>query len=252
MARPRPGPLAGLIAGLVAALAVATPALAGPPYVTDDPQPTERGHWEIYNFGSGSHVTGDTAGEAGVDLNYGGAKDLQLSLLLPLAYDRADGRTRTGMGVIEAAAKLKVIHQDKDGWVPDVAVFPRLFLPTAPAWFASRRLNVLLPVWAQKDFGPWSVFGGAGYQLNPGPENRNFWTGGLTVTRQFGERLNLGAEVYHHTRDAADGRDFTGANLGVIYKLTDHWALLASGGPGLQNAREGGRYDFYVSLEAMY
>jgi hypothetical protein len=38
----------------------------------------------------------------------------------------------------------------------------------------------------------------------------------------------------------------------MILKLTDHWSLLASGGPGLENAREEGRYDFYLSLLANY
>ena len=39
-----------LVAATVAALALGSPALAGPPYVIDDPHPTERGRWEIYNF----------------------------------------------------------------------------------------------------------------------------------------------------------------------------------------------------------
>ena len=95
-------------------------------------------------------------------------------------------------------------------------------------------------------------FGGGGFQLNPGAGNRDFWTGGVAVTRQVTERLYLGAEITHQSRDSEDGRDFTGANLGVIYKLSDHWSLLASGGPGLQDARNQGLYDFYVSLKADY
>jgi hypothetical protein len=38
----------------------------------------------------------------------------------------------------------------------------------------------------------------------------------------------------------------------VTYRLNDHWSLLASGGPGIQNAREEGRYAFYASLKADY
>ena len=33
---------------VVLSLAAATPAWAGPPFLTDDPEPTETGHWEIY------------------------------------------------------------------------------------------------------------------------------------------------------------------------------------------------------------
>jgi hypothetical protein len=244
---------AGFAAALAAAATLlATPAFAGPPYVTDDPQPTDRGHWEIYGFVGGAHVSGDTAGEGGLDLNYGAARDLQLTLVIPFAYDRTAGRTDVGMGVVEAAAKLKVLHQKEGSWQPDVAIFPRLFLATAPTRFASPHTNLLLPVWVGKDFDKWSVFGGGGYQLNPGSGNRDFWTGGVAVTRQVTERLNLGAEITHRSRDSSDGRDFSGINLGMVYKLTDHWSLLAAGGPGVQNARTEGRYDFYLALKADY
>jgi len=107
-------------------------------------------------------------------------------------------------------------------------------------------------VWLGKDFGKWSLFGGGGWQLNPGDGNRDFWTGGVAVTRQVTDRLNLGAEISHRSADARDGRAFSGVNLGMVYRLTDHWSLLASGGPGIQNARTEGRYDFYVSLKADY
>jgi hypothetical protein len=91
-------------------------------------------------------------------------------------------------------------------------------------------VDLLLPIWLERDVGKWSVFGGGGYQVNPGEGNRNFWSGGLAVTRQMTNRLNLGAEITYQTADACDGRNFAGANLGVIYKLTSHWSLLAAGG----------------------
>jgi hypothetical protein len=238
------------VAGLGLALAAAWPAAAGPPYVTDDPDPTETGRWEIYVFAAGAHTPGETAGATGLDLNYGGARDLQLTLAIPLAYEHAQGSTHTGFGVVELAAKYKLLHQEDAAL--DVAVFPRLFLPTAQRRFGSDKLGVLLPVWLGRDAGGWSVFGGAGYQINPGAGNRDFWTGGIALTRAVSERLSLGGEVYHHSRDAADGRPFTGLNLGMILKLTDHWSWLAAGGPGIQNARSEGRYGFYTSLKADY
>lgn len=231
--------------------AAAWPAQAGPPYVTDDPEPTAPGHWEVYAFVNGSHVSGSTAGQGGLDLNYGGAPDLQLTLVLPVAYERAGG-TQTGLGTVEAAAKLKVLHQDEASLKPDLAIFPRLFLPTARSRFGPQRVNLLLPVWAGKDSGPWSVFGGGGYQINPGAGNRDFWTGGVAVIRALSERLSVGAEVYHQTADEVGGRAFTGANVGVAYQFAPHWSLLASGGPGLQNRREGGKSAFYLSLKADY
>lgn len=239
------------LAAAALTLAAAAPAVAGPPYVTDDPEPTDQGHWEIYNFVGGAHVPGSTSGEGGFDLNYGAAKDLQLTAVIPFAYDTAD-KGHFGLGTVELAAKYKFLHQAEGSATPDVAFFPRVFVPTARRDLGSRHTNLLLPLWLGKDFGKWSVFGGAGYEINPGEGNRNFWTGGIAITRQVTDRLNLGAEITHQTADARDGRDFSGVNVGVVYKLTDHWSLLASGGPGIQNAREGGQYDFYLSLKADY
>ena len=240
--------LTPIVVALTALLPVA--ALAGPPYVTDDAEPTDTGHWEIYAFSDGSNAGGATTGEAGLDLNYGAAKDLQLTMVIPAAYSTGPGQV--GVGQIELAAKYKFLHQGDGSLLPDVAFFPRAFLPTASRGLESDRLGILLPVWAEKDWGDWSLFGGGGWQYNPGPGNHDFWTGGLVVTRQVTKPLQLGAEVWAHTRDTAGGKDVAGVNVGADWRLTSHWSLLASGGPGLWNARQEGRWDFYLALKADY
>jgi hypothetical protein len=225
-------------------------AVAGPPYVTDDAEPTNTGHWEIYAFSEGLNAADATTGEAGLDLNYGAAKDLQLTMVIPAAY--STDPSQVGAGQIELAAKYKFLHQSDGSLLPDVAFFPRAFLPAASPGLESDRLIILLPVWAEKDWGDWSLFGGGGWQYNPGPGNHDFWTSGLALTRQVSKPLQLGAEIWAHTRDTADGRDFAGVNVGADWRLTPHWSLLASGGPGIWNARQEGRWDFYLALEAQY
>lgn len=250
IARPAFRTLGGWTAACLA-LALASGAVAGPPFVTDDPIPTDLGHWEIYNFASLARADGATGGQAGLDLNYGGFKDVQLTAVLPLGYNADDGG-RAGASNIELAAKFRVLHQKDDALTPDVAIFPRVFTPTGGRRFGTRHAQLLLPVWLGKDFGPWSVFGGGGYEINPGAGNRSFWLSGVGVTRTLTKRLSLGAEVYHHTPDADDGFAFTGVNLGALYKLSDHWSLIGSGGPGVQNASREGRYAFYAALKADY
>ena len=63
-------------------------AWAGPPYVTDDPEPTDLGKWEIYGFGDGTRFAHSTEAATGFDINYGAAKDLQLT-----HRDRSRSRT---------------------------------------------------------------------------------------------------------------------------------------------------------------
>jgi hypothetical protein len=224
---------------------------AGPPFVTDDPEPTAPGHWEIYGFAAGTHVPGETDGGMGLDLNYGGAKDLQLTAALPLNYQTGrDGHV--GIGNVELAVKYKFLHQSEGTLVPDVAFFPRAFVPTAGQRFGSGRVSLLLPLWAQKDFGKWSLFGGGGYTLNPGAGQRNFWLTGIGLSRAIGDRFMLGTEVYRQTADANDARHFTAVNFGGSYRLSEHWSLLASGGPGIEHARSQGRAVFYAALKADY
>jgi len=228
--------------------------VAGPPYLTDDPQPTDPGHWEIYNFAQSSLAGGALDGEAGVDLNYGAAKDVQLTAVLPIGFSDAHGfyssGLRTGTGMIELAVKDKVLHQSEGGWMPDVSVFPRLLIPTERN-FGYGRTNLFLPIWAEKDFGPWQVFGGGGYELNPGPDARNFWQGGIAVNRAMSKRLQLGIEVYGQTSDTLERDGYTAVNAAVTYLLVEHWSLLASAGPTwIQSGDHGGV--FYLALKADY
>ena len=239
------------LAAVVVALAAPTGVQAGPPFVTDDPAPTDPGRWEIYDFVAGARADGVTGGQAGLDLNYGGAKDLQLTAVLPLGFD-AGQRTRVGLSSIELAAKYRFLHQSETGLTPDAAFFPRVIAATGGSRFGTGHTALLLPVWAAKDFGPWSVFGGGGYEINPGAGQRDFWLSGLGVTRAISKRLAVGAEVYHHTRDTQDGRAFTGVNLGALYRVPSHWSVIASAGPGVQNTTREGNYAFYAALKADY
>ena len=238
--------------GLAAAailVASALPAVAGPPYLTDDAEPTDLGHWEVYNFVIATHTPGETDGETGMDLNFGAAPNLQLTAVIPLAFQDWD---RAGAGSMEFAAKYKFLHQADGGWTPDLAVFPRLFTPASSDRFGSTRFSLLLPIWAQKDWGKWSVFGGGGYTINPGPDQRDFWQGGVGVSRTIGDNWSLGGEVFWQGAASIGAHDFTAVNVGASYKLSDRWTLMGSLGPALDGDRADGAYDVYAALEATF
>ena len=215
------------------------PALAGPPFVTDDPEPTDLHHWEIYNFASGGRDEGVTSLDAGVDLNYGAARDVQLTATLPLHTETAEP---LDAGDVELAVKYKFLHQREGALSADVSLFPRVFLPTGRG---SRRAQLLLPLWAQRDFGKWSVFGGGGYTLNPGPGQRDYWQQGFAVTRQLRPGWQLGVEYYGQGRVSADDRPVQGVNLGTIIHLHGPFSLLASAGQGLSRRQT----IFYAALK---
>ena len=234
----------------IGALLAAGAARAGPPYVTDDPEPTGLGRWEIYAFTSDTIFPHGTAGQSGLDINYGGATDLQLSAVVSLADDHSPGEsTRLGVADTQLGAKYRILHQRQGSWMPDVALFPKINLPTANRRFGSGRVGASLPIWAQKDLGEWSLFGGGGWTLNPGAGNRNYAFGGAAVTRRLSSAVALGAEVYHQTSDALDTRASTGIAGGATWQIAPTWSLIGSAGPLFEHQTKGADFAFYLSLE---
>lgn len=221
-----------------------TPALAGPPYDTDDPEPADYRHWEIYMFGAGARSDGAFEGEAGLDINYGIAKDVQLTTTLPINFVRGPG-ARTGAGDAEIGVKYRFYHDEAAGL--SIAAFPTFSFPTSGKRYGSGKTGMLLPVWAQKDMGKWSVFGGGGYSINPGAGNRNYWQVAVAVTREVTSRLSIGGEMTHRGPDEAGARPTTTFGLGGIYRIKGPLSLLASAGPSF-GGRAGDKYHAYVAL----
>ena len=169
---------------LVALTVVCWTAWAGPPYITDDPEPTPFKEFEIYLFASGSDAHDGSEAATGIDFNYGATPDLQLTMVVPVAYENPVGSdSASGLGNIELAAKYRFLHQDQIGW--DVAIFPRYFVTSASSRVGDQHSALLLPVWVQRDLDPWSTFGGGGCVLQNGEDLKDFCLAGWAVTRNF-------------------------------------------------------------------
>ena len=231
--------------GAVALAGVAVPAFAGPPYLTDDPVPTDTGHWEIYAFTAGETHRSTFDEDVGFDLNYGPVKNVQLTATLPLNFSHAPLEGwRGGTGDVELGIKYRFVHDEHSGF--SAAFFPRAILPTA-AHAPGEKTRFLLPLWIEKDFGGGtSIFGGGGYQVNPGGGNRNFWQVGVAVTREVSRKISVGGEVTRQGSDTIAGAPQTRAGLGAILQLNEHYALLFSGGPTWTEHHTG--YHFYGAL----
>jgi hypothetical protein len=223
----------------------AGPAFAGPPYLTDDPVPTDTGHWEIYAFTAGEGRRSTLDADGGIDLNYGALKDVQLTATLPLSFSHepVDG-WRVGTGDVELGVKYRFFDDEQRGL--SAAIFPRVILPSS-SLSAAGRTRILLPLWVGKDFaGGTSVFGGGGYMINPGAGNRDFWQAALALTHDLGKQVSIGAEMTRQSADTVGGTAQTRAGVGGIVKLGGPYALLFSGGPAWADHRTG--YHAYVAL----
>lgn len=222
-------------------------AFAGPPFLTDDPEPTEAGHWEIYaplveSEGRG----GDFEGAASVELNYGAARNLQVTLGLPIDYTHDSSGWRRGAGDVELSVKYRIFRDEAAGL--QIAIFPGMTLPTASNGMGASKVNGLLPIWVQKDAGPWSVFGGGGYAIHSGLNNHDYWTVGIAATRQLGSHLVVGAEADRQGADTVGGEASSSLGLGAIYQFKAPLRLLASGGPTFEDHDRAASFHAFLAL----
>lgn len=226
---------------------LAAVANAGPPYATDDPQPTDFQHIEAYVFGTGTSISEGSSGAMGVDFNVGALPDLQLTVVAPIEYNRPrSAHSAKDVGNIELAAKYRFAHQHGCGW--DISVFPRWILPSVARSVGERHHGFQLPLWLEKDFGRWSTFGGGGVVIHRGDGVRDYTLVGWAITRQVLPKLQLGVELFHRSADAVGALPSTSLNAGVHYALSDHFHLLGAIGPGIQNAAQTNDYSWYLAL----
>jgi hypothetical protein len=157
------------------------------------------------------------------------------------------GASHLGLGDIELGVKYRFVHQT--GTIPDIGVFPLVELPSGDyeEGLGNGRAQYFLPLWLQKDFGKWSVYGGGGYWINPGPGNQNYGFTGVVVQRNITEKTFLGGEIFHQTAPTIGGKDTTAFNVGGGIGLVGDLQLLFTVGSGLQN-NSTDRLSWYVGL----
>lgn len=215
-------------------LCAAACAMAGPPFITDDPEPVDLHHWEVYiasqyfnyhsplgAFGTAPHF----------EVNYGAAPNLQLHMIAPFAWSTgAAGGTTYGYGDTELGVKYRFVQETKTR--PQIGTFP---LVEAPTGDASRSLGTgsvdwYLPIWIQKSWGAWTTYGGGGYWHNSGAGGRDFWYVGWQIQKQVSKQLALGVELFHTTAPAFEVSERTAFNVGAMYDFDEGHHLLASAG----------------------
>ena len=213
-------------------VSIAAPAFAGPPFRTDDPEPVEYRHWEIYLASQGSFDRDGTSITAPhCEINYGIYPDVQVHLIVPFEFVKPEGKpSHYGYSDTELGVKFRFIQETNSR--PQVGIFPIFLLPTGDKdkELGSGEVQVFLPLWLQKSLGPWKTYGGGGYWINPGSGNKDYWFFGWEAERAISEHLTLGAEVFHQTVSEVGGDSSTGFNTGVIINFSDlHHVLLSAG-----------------------
>lgn len=230
-------------------------AFAGPPFITDDPEPVEANHWEInYAVSKTWRSGGTSAGAPSIDINYGFGPNIQLHAQPKYAYEK-DGRNKhSGVDNTEIGVKYRFINQQyaNANWM--VGIYPMLQLPTGLGKLGDSRgkAQAFLPLWIQRNSDNWTIYGGFGYRLNQYADSKNSWFSGITALYRLSNQLQLGGEVFHETAGSAGVRGSSGFNMGGIYNLTDDYHVLFSLGKGLSNASATNQFSGYLALQVIY
>jgi hypothetical protein len=209
--------------------------VAGPPFQTDDPQPVDYRHYEVYFFALADRTSLGTAtlGPA-VEVNWGAAPNLQLHLIVPVAGSfTPGGPVAFGVGDIETGVKYRFVQETARR--PQVGIFPFLELPSGNdrRGLGNGRLWARLPLWIQKTIGPWTTYGGGGAVINGAPGLHNYPFAGWLLQRDLSKKLTLGGEVFAHGGEGPDSpspRPSAMVDLGGFYNFTPGFSLLFAAG----------------------
>ena len=242
---------------LLVLLAVGTTgrAVAGPPFLTDDPVPTDYQHYEVYAFAQVERNAGvaTTTAAPAVEFNWGALPNVQVSLSVPYAHlsvpatsmanpQQIPGTTVGGFGDTELGVKYRFLQEV--GGRPQISFYPAIEVPTGNKGngIGNGRAWYRFPLWLQESWGKWTTYGGGGYAINPAPGSTNFAFGGLLVQRDFSENVSVGAELYYQGPQFVGDRPCTLYNAGSFITLTKSFALLFSLGHSFAGDNESVAY----------
>jgi hypothetical protein len=226
-------------------------AFAGPPFQTDDPDPVDYRHFEMYAFelsdSTGKNVGGTSLEVPAYEVNYGVVPNVQLHLVVPATavWLPANGPTNYGIGDTELGAKIRLVKESKH--VPEVGIFPFFEFPSGNV---DKGLGVgktwyRMPLWLQKSWGPddrqWTSYGGAGEAVVPQDSYKNYPFAGWLLQRQLNKRWTLGGELFGHGAEgeaALSTHASTLLDLGGIYQFHDGFDLLFAAGRSIYGQPE--------------
>lgn len=199
--------------------------LAGPPFITDDPEPVELHHFEFYlssaDLFSPDHISGTLPH---FEVNYGAFQNTQLHLIVPINFDynKADN-FKFSYSTTELGIKYRFVEETDN--FPQIGTFPIFQLPLS---LNMKESQLFLPVWFQKSFDKFSTYGGFGYGINPGVGNRNWLFLGMQCQYEFSEILSQGFEVFYHSGQTIDETSQLTINYGGFINSVRNFHFLYS------------------------
>lgn len=206
------------VVAIAICLSLPTPASAGPPFETDDPEPVDCHHIEV-------DVAEGRQGEPAVtgpiwEVDYGPTKNVELSV-------------SGSPGDFELGSAIRFLPETK--YAPQVGFLPALTVK------ANGETETFMPFWAQKTIGQWTVFGGGG--VSHGDEFT-----GIAAMHSTRSGSSLGLEFYHESQHNPTVPAVPRIGLEYIDQIAPSHALMFWIGRQLQPAPS---YYFYIGFQGI-
>ena len=240
----------GRAACFAATLTAASAVQCGAPFQTDDPNVVEFRHAEVLPYYQSTlESIGRLGTLPGLELHYGPFERTEVDLILPYSfYTPPGGATATGYGDTVLGVKYTLVP-DSDGFL--LSAVPKISFPSGDG---SRGLGnggsaIFLALAAQKTIGDFTTYGNAGYWINNGAGNRDYWFVGWEAQYRFSERWTLGGELFYNGPPIDGQRSSLGFNLGGYFAVDPKTQLLFSMGRGLVNAAQSNRVSAYFGAQ---
>lgn len=231
------------------------PAWAGPPFITDDPEPVAYQHWEVNTGISKTWRNGSSsAAIPSIDINYGAAPNLQLHAQPRYSYEGGNTGRHVGIDDTEIGIKYRFFDMKRGDDEFMAGIYPMYQVPTGVNRLGPDRGQgqFFLPVWVQAGNERWTAYGGVGYRINPGAGNRNSVFVGATALYQVTRTLQLGGELFHESADSVGAPGAAAFNVGGSLHLAKDLNLLFSVGKGLSNVAETNQASAYLAMQTLY
>lgn len=225
-------------------------AQGGPPMITDDTETVPKGHWEINSAFTIERTTeGRLLGTPLLDINYGLSEHYQLKVEIPWLLLRQNGQPGvSGPGNVNIGVRWR-FRDEKPHHRIALSMYPQVEFNTRSSsvnnGLVDKGPEFLMPLQIQTTIGKFGLNGDLGYRIKRG---RDGLTYGAVVGREFGERIELLAEI--HAEGPVGGPDKTEVvgNLGIRLKLTKNASFIGSAGKSIRKGVDP-RFIGYVGIQ---
>lgn len=207
-------------------------AQGGPPMLTDDPNPVEKGHWEINSAFTleHSHEIGDEFEVPLEDFNYGLSNSIQLKYEVPFILKHTFGSTIIGgLGKSNLGVKWRFLNNEKSEI--SISAYPQFIFnnlsSSTERGITEEGIELFLPIEFLKEFDNYSIDVELGRELES--KDQGEWRFGLLYDRTLSKKVELASEVYEISDYTFKNNELF-LNIGSRIILNDNFKLLFSVG----------------------